>query len=469
MGRKSASGGVQAKGRDRIEFTFKYEGKRYRPTIRRTPTTANLRRARIQLEAIKLRIEAGTFSFVEEFPDYRLRDNLAEARTATAALPTCGQIFDAYLAHCEMRVAMHDMAFSTCQSYRRLLDSVWRPQIGHETFEGVRYSRLAGIVAAHTRKKKTYNNVVSAVRCAFDFGYKDHPEKHNPATGLKTLRIARKDRLPIEPFTIEEGERIIAESHAEFGQAHGNFEEFRFFTGLRQSEQMALRTSDCDLAKGKLRITKALVRGREKDRTKTREDREIRLCGRALEVLRRQLALREQLAHAGKLAHNYLFCTGDGAPVLNLSYPYDRWRYVLEKTCIAYREPYNARHSFVSWRLMVGHNVLLVAKEDGHSPHTMLTTYAAWTEGATETDVEAIRRAMERSPERACTVSIAAPDRPLQSPGFATRLPLEPEREEEPRQWGRLSWRKIKHFGLAKNGGADGTRTRDPRRDRPVF
>ncbi len=72
MGRKSASGGVQAKGRDRIEFTFKYEGKRYRPTIRRTPTTANLRRARIQLEAIKLRIEAGTFSFVEEFPDRHL-------------------------------------------------------------------------------------------------------------------------------------------------------------------------------------------------------------------------------------------------------------------------------------------------------------------------------------------------------------------------------------------------------------
>ena len=31
--------------------------------------------------------------------------------------------------------------------------------------------------------------------------------------------------------------------------------------------------------------------------------------------------------------------------------------------------------------------------------------------------------------------------------------------------WGRLSWRKIRHF----NGGADGTRTRDPRRDRPVW
>ena len=40
---------------------------------------------------------------------------------------------------------------------------------------------------------------------------------------------------------------------------------------------------------------------------------------------------------------------------------------------------------------MIGANVLRVAKEDGHSTQTMLSTYAAWTEGATEADVETIR------------------------------------------------------------------------------
>ena len=62
------------------------------------------------------------------------------------------------------------------------------------------------------------------------------------------------------------------------------------------------------------------------------------------------------------------------------------------------REPYNARHSYISWRMMSGANLLLVAKEDGHSPQTMLSTYAAWTEGATQADVEIIRKAMEHSP-----------------------------------------------------------------------
>jgi hypothetical protein len=34
----------------------------------------------------------------------------------------------------------------------------------------------------------------------------------------------------------------------------GNFDEFRFFTGLRQSEQLALRTRDCDLEKRTINV-----------------------------------------------------------------------------------------------------------------------------------------------------------------------------------------------------------------------
>lgn len=239
MGRKSVSGGVNPKGSDRIEFTLIYKGKRYRPTIERAPTEANLRRARLQLQAIKAKIKDGTFSFRDEFPNYRYQDELPDPKPEPPQpKPTCNEVFDAYLAHCEMRVEMNDLAFSTCQDYRRILKSVWRPKIGTELFENIVYSRLAGVLAKHTRNKKTYNNVAGSIRCAFAYGYKDHPEKHNPAMGITTFRVTKKDRLPIDPFSIQDAERVIAESHAEFGQAHGNFEEFRFFTGLRQSEQL---------------------------------------------------------------------------------------------------------------------------------------------------------------------------------------------------------------------------------------
>ena len=68
MGKKAELSGVRAKGKDRIEFEFKFEGVRYRPTLQRAPSEANLRRAYKQLLDIKLRIKTGTFNFEEEFP-----------------------------------------------------------------------------------------------------------------------------------------------------------------------------------------------------------------------------------------------------------------------------------------------------------------------------------------------------------------------------------------------------------------
>ena len=44
---------------------------------------------------------------------------------------------------------------------------------------------------------------------------------------------------------------------------------------------------------------------------------------------------------------------------------------------------------------MIGKNPLWVAKQHGHSVQTMLETYAAWLDGTTESDLLAIKRAME--------------------------------------------------------------------------
>jgi hypothetical protein len=43
---------------------------------------------------------------------------------------------------------------------------------------------------------------------------------------------------------------------------------------------------------------------------------------------------------------------------------------------------------------MIGRSALWVARQHGHSIATMLRVYAAWTEGAGEGDLEAIKRAM---------------------------------------------------------------------------
>ena len=78
--RGPSAGGVRAKPNDRIQFDFMLDGVRYRPTIRRTPTTQNLRSARERLAGIRQRIRAGTFHFDQEIPEYRFLGRVGDSR-----------------------------------------------------------------------------------------------------------------------------------------------------------------------------------------------------------------------------------------------------------------------------------------------------------------------------------------------------------------------------------------------------
>jgi integrase len=278
MGRRSMTGGVVGKGGQRIQYEFRLNGVRYRPSIKAIPTEANLRRAREHLKEIQQRIRLGTFSFIGDFPDFRDLNKVFHS----SPYRTCNQVFDEYLAHCESRRAKNDLSFATVTGYRKALDSVWRPKLGTLPFLKVRYSMLSKIASVHTSwGKKTYNNKLSVLRRAFEFGYRDYPTHANPAWSLKGARMRRRDVPRIDPFRIQDAEALIAAIHRDWGERQGNFHECRFFTGLRPSEQIALCVRDFDELSGTLSITKARVYGVDRNMTKTREDRVIRLCPRA--------------------------------------------------------------------------------------------------------------------------------------------------------------------------------------------
>jgi len=253
--------------------------------------------------------------------------------------------------------------------------------------------------------KKTFNNAISVLRRAFRFGYRDYPDRQDPMQSLKCARIRKKERRAIDPFSIQDAERLIQAIHRDWGPAQGNYDEFRFFTGLRPSEQIALKVSDFDPIRGTLTVNKARVAGIDKSSTKTGDDRRIELCARALKVFGQQTALHDELLRNGKIDHDWLFFKESGEPIRNLQYTYSRWRSSLKRlTDIRYRKPYCARHSSVSWNLMLGRSPLRVAQQHGHSIATMLRAYAAWTDGATESDLELIRRAMLTGPVHAIRV-----------------------------------------------------------------
>ena len=423
MGRRSMTGGVVSKGRGKIQYDFRLNGVRYRPTLKAVATEANLRRAREHLKAIKERVRLGTFSFMEEFPDFRDWQKVVPH----SAYRTCNQVFDQYLAHCESRLVKNDLSFATVRGYRMVLDSVWRPPLGSLPFLKVQYSMLLRIAISYKEwNKKTYNNKISALRRAFEFGYRDHPEHFNPATALKGARMQRRDFPRIDPFRIQDAEDLITAIHKDWGELQGNFHEFRFFTGLRPSEEIALRIRDFDAVRGTLSVTKSRVYGVDKNTTKTHEDRIIELCPRAIAVLKRQRALHRDLRSRGRIDHDQLFFSANGAPIRNLEHAAKCWRKSLARLGLRFRRPYCARHTSVSWNLMIGKPPLWVSRQHGHSLTTMFRTYAAWVRGATVADVAMIQSAMNRKKSAAdCTCSQEAQSAKGPVARLGTRLATE--------------------------------------------
>jgi hypothetical protein len=144
VGRPSTTGGVSAQGSNGIQYDFMLEGVRYRPTLKQIPTEANLRHAREHVKAIKERIRPGTFSFGEEFPDFRDLHKLVNR----SPWRTCNQVFDEYLQQCESRLAKHDLSLATVVGYRKVLDSIWRLGQRALPFLQVRYSTLVKIAGS---------------------------------------------------------------------------------------------------------------------------------------------------------------------------------------------------------------------------------------------------------------------------------------------------------------------------------
>jgi hypothetical protein len=193
------------------------------------------------------------------------------------------------------------------------------------------------------------------------------------------------------------------------------------------------------------------------------------LYPRALEVLKRHVQLRDKYVAEGKIRHDHLFFLEDGSPIGDPEATRWRWNESLKKLQICQRGPYHARHSSVTWQLMFGKNLLWVAKQHGHSVEVMLRMYAAWIEGATDADIQAIKQGMDASPSahaRAASLAACSATQstkkivisPLLSPEFASS-------SASRKQGGDLS-----HENASENsGGEGGIRTHGPRKGTPVF
>ena len=131
-----------------------------------------------------------------------------------------------------------------------------------------------------------------------------------------------------------------------------------------------------DLERDRVHVHRAIVRGLEKNTTKTSTARHVLLNSRARAALLRQRALTQ-------LAGDFVFLDPRyGKPwTEERAFRRSYWAPTLKALGLRYRRPYNTRHSYATMMLMSGMTPAFCAAQLGHSVGMLLSTYARWLDG----------------------------------------------------------------------------------------
>lgn len=365
MGR--AGSGVEVREKS-IRLSFVFEGHPQRQTLMlngapMAPTPANVKYAHRLAREIRDRIKHGSFSMAEYFP----------ASGAGGTLTVAAQL-DTWL-------AAQRVEHSTLAGYSSAV-RFWKAAaaddkgclIGDVALRALRQSHVQTALAKRPELSgKTVNNYVSVLREAMQLAVEDKVLTDNPVAGVKR---AKHQKDPPDPFSLEEADAIIADMRAHYPDPIANLVEWWMFTGVRTSEMAGLQWGSVDLASRYMRVHEAIVRGVEKDRTKTAVSRDVLLNSRALAALTRQ---RKHTQVAG--AHVWLD-PRYGTPWLEeRAFRRSYWTPTLKRLGIRYRRPYNMRHTYATTLLMAGRTPAWCAGQMGHSVEMFLRTYAKWIKG----------------------------------------------------------------------------------------
>ncbi len=399
MGRKATSGGVRPKG-DRIEVRFMWQGRQIAPTLNLKPNAANLKHAVRLRQTVVDEIAGGTFQFARYFPDYKHRAQHqpasgAEARTFGDWAALWGKLSN------------RDLEHSTLTIYLRHLRAYWLPvfaplmpaRITHEMILE-RLSVLASDCFDETTgrlhkgiERKTQNNIMIPLRGVFDLICKPPSQMANPTEGIANLKT---QKAKPDPFAPDEVNLILAEIGRRSSDATRDYFEFSFYTGLRPSEQIALRWEDVDLRGMTVLVHRSMVLTKEKARTKTNVERLVELNARAAAVIQRQ---RSRTQARGE---HVFFNPSTDRPYADEQAQRAAWVLALRAAKVRYRPPKECRDTSVTLALMAGANPVWVAAQHGHSVTVMMKDYAKWIPSADRgANLAAVNRALgESTPAR---------------------------------------------------------------------
>jgi integrase len=344
-----------------ILIYFRWDGRSYRETLRLQPTPKNMQYAANMRRDILRRIELGTFSIAEFFPE-------SKHAGKSDAGPTLAETIEKFLSSKERSVAA-----TTLREYRNCLFSTLANRKPASRIAECDFAMLDGILSELSVSGKTHNNIVSCWRVYFAYAVRMGWLPSNPTDGIG--RAIQADTEP-DPLDQNEASLVITDMAKHYDPQIANYFEGALWLGWRPSEGIALHWSRLDWRKQILAIGDARVRGLNKG-TKTGNVRYVELDDRALEIFRRQKE--HTFLEGGRIFHNPV----TGRPWWDTADLVQRyWRPSLRRLGIRDRDARQTRHTCATMMLMAGCNPAWCAAQLGHSVEMFLRTYSRWITGA---------------------------------------------------------------------------------------
>lgn len=314
------------------------------------PTPKNLAYAARMRAEIIAKHQRGTLDIGQYFP-----------HLAKSAASTFNSVADQWLSVVRNRVEA-----TTHHEYEKAL-ARFRSAWGELPIDRITAGDIITTLAEIDVSAKTFNNLVSPLRQIFVLAFK----LGKTATDL-SIEIEQRPKEQAEgpdPLSADEIARVLSVA--------GDWAPYftvALFTGIRPSEQIALRWSDVDLKRRVATVRSARVRGIVKA-TKTRKQRDILLPPPALEAL-------VKLQAASRMGEHVFLHPVSGVRFADPQPPSDAWKRICKLAGVRARDARQTRHTYATQMLMAGMKPAFCARQLGHSIEMFLRIYARWLDSS---------------------------------------------------------------------------------------
>lgn len=340
---------------------------RRRETLDIPVTPANIRYAgRYRAEVLNA-IERGTFEYQKFFPNSRQAKRLAPPKVIRHAV---NDLVDTYI---DTARKTKSLSPSSIDCYAKWARARLKPKFEGRFLDELTTPDLRTWIADLSTQlaPKSVRNCVGLLSGILNRAVDDQLIASSPLAPIKLRTLLpRRSKADdkVDPFNSDEITAILGACESTEERA---LWQFAFASGLRTGEQIAVKWDHIDSRTNTIHVQDNVVTAEvgtiEKPPKTAEGTRRVPILPGAKQALRAMEPLSKMRDRGG-----YIFLTPEGNRWRDDHQIRNRWRIILRKAGVRYRNPYQTRHTFASTLLMAGEAEIIVANLLGHATVEMV-------------------------------------------------------------------------------------------------